>query len=330
MQCRKLSSIRMVASCSGADTKNGSSCSGICQYSCDVLLDSEWSPCQCWSLDTSLGVPVYISKLARALSRVVQHNDIDCHAEPSKPSCFHCKQAPSISIKAYVQRIAMHSKCSPVCFIMAWSYLKQISQNYPELAVTSCTVHRLLVTAVMLAAKLMDDKYYNNAYYAKIGGITTCELNHMELEMLHMLEYRMYVTGPQIKQLLQRLEVFQMPGRLNSVLCRRRSCHLPDSAAPQLLVGVHKPKAAKGYTVTQRSRQPTACGTETQSVVNRTTAPSVTHDSGVPSAALTAELSRSPSESCVVSANPLQLVSARHSVGCIVLPTSISVVEVSA
>ena len=36
---------------------------------------------------------------------------------------------------------------------------------------TSLTVHRLLITAVMLAAKLMDDKYYNNAYYAKIGGV---------------------------------------------------------------------------------------------------------------------------------------------------------------
>ena len=123
-----------------------------------------------------------------------------------------------------------------------------------------------------------------------------------------------------------------MPGRLNSVLCRRRSCHLPDIVAPQLLVGVHKPKAAKGHTVTQRSRQPTTCGTESQSGVNshRTTAPSVTHDAGVPSAALTVELSRSPSEGCVVSANSLQLVSTRHSVECVVLPTSISVVEVSA
>lgn len=205
-------------------------------------------------------------------------------------------------------------------------------QNHPELAVTSCTVHRLLLTAVMLAAKLMDDKYYNNAYYAKIGGITTLELNHMELEMLHMLEYRTYVTGPQIKQLLLRLEVFQLPGRLNSVLCRRRSCHLPDNVAPQLPVGVHKPKAAKGYTVTQRSRQPVTCGIESQSVVNshRTTAPCVTHDAAMPIAALTIEFGRSPSEGCVVSANPLQLVPTRHSAECIVLPTSVSFVEVTA
>lgn len=45
-----------------------------------------------------------------------------------KPSSFHCGQTPPISIRAYVQRIAKHSKCSPVCFIMAWSYMKRISQ----------------------------------------------------------------------------------------------------------------------------------------------------------------------------------------------------------
>ncbi|DBB05646.1 TPA: hypothetical protein ACH3X1_012263 [Trebouxia sp. C0004] len=100
---------------------------------------------------------------------------------------------------------------------MAWSYLKRISQNHAEPRVTSLTVHRLLITAVMLAAKLMDDKYYNNAYYAKIGGVAIGDLNCMELDMLRLLDYRVVVTGPQIQQLLLRLEVFQTPGRLNSV-----------------------------------------------------------------------------------------------------------------
>jgi hypothetical protein len=32
---------------------------------------------------------------------------------------------------------------------------------------TPLNVHRLLITGVLLAAKLMDDNYFNNAYYAK-------------------------------------------------------------------------------------------------------------------------------------------------------------------
>jgi len=202
--------------------------------------------------------------------------------------------------------------------------------------VTSLTVHRLLITAVMLAAKLMDDKYYNNAYYAKIGGVATGDLNCMELDMLRLLDYRIVVTGPQIQQLLIRLEVFQTPGRLNSVLCRKRSV---DFAAPQLPVGVHKPKTSKGCVVTQRARQPIMPSTKLQSKLDQNTVDqnSTTvclynsHDEPVPVASTVPRVSWSPSEGCsVISANSAQFLSTRHSKECIALPTPVSLVEISA
>ena len=125
------------------------------------------------------------------------------------------------------------------------------------MAVTSLTVHRLVITAVMLAAKLMDDKYYNNAFYAKIGGVTTSELNHMELEMLRMLDYRTFVSSNRLHELLGRLEVFQAPGRIISVLCRKRSSYAPNSnsAAPASPVGSHKSKLAKSNVTKQSAQQ---------------------------------------------------------------------------
>lgn len=128
------------------------------------------------------------------------------------------------------------------------------------MAVTSLTIHRLVITAVMLAAKLMDDKYYNNAFYAKIGGITTSELNHMELEMLRMLDYRTFVSSSRVHELLGRLEVFQAPGRIVSVLCRKRSSYsLGTSAAvPASPVESYKPKLAKSHIAKQPVQQPSA------------------------------------------------------------------------
>lgn len=317
----------MVVNCVAVDSAISSDCSGICQYSLNIY---ERSSCQCLSLDTSQEVPIYIFKLARALQRVVQHNDADTHTAFDKPSSFHCRQTPPISIRAYVQRIAKHSKCSPVCFIMAWSYLKRISQIHAELAVTSLTVHRLLITAIMLAAKLMDDKYYNNAYYAKIGGVATCDLNCMELDMLRLLDYRIVVTGPQIQQLLIRLEVFQTPGRLNSVLCRKRSV---DFAAPQPPVSVHKPKTSKGCVVTLQARLPIMPSTKLQSNHDQNLTGTLynSHDEPVPVASTVPRVSWPSSESCsVISANPAQFFSTRHSTECIALPTSVSLVEISA
>ncbi len=36
----------------------------------------------------------------------------------------------------------------------------------------------------MVAAKFFDDKYYNNAYYAKAGGVSSLEINDFERSFL--------------------------------------------------------------------------------------------------------------------------------------------------
>ena len=48
--------------------------------------------------------------------------------DTDKACCFRCGKVPPISVKAYILRIAQYSKCSPVCFMMAWSYLKRFTQ----------------------------------------------------------------------------------------------------------------------------------------------------------------------------------------------------------
>jgi hypothetical protein len=45
----------------------------------------------------------------------------------------------------------------------------------------------------MLAAKFYDDKYYNNQYYALIGGIKVKELNMLEINFLNSLDYWLFV-----------------------------------------------------------------------------------------------------------------------------------------
>ena len=46
----------------------------------------------------------------------------------------------------------------------------------------------------MVAAKFFDDIYYDNTYYAKVGGIPTTELNSLELEFLFMINFTLNVT----------------------------------------------------------------------------------------------------------------------------------------
>ncbi len=50
----------------------------------------------------------------------------DPHA--ARPSCFHGSKPPALGLEAYVSRICRHSKCSPVCLVMALVYVKRLNQ----------------------------------------------------------------------------------------------------------------------------------------------------------------------------------------------------------
>ena len=45
----------------------------------------------------------------------------------------------------------------------------------------------------MLAIKFHDDRYHDNLYYSKVGGIPQSELNCLEVELLGLLRYKLYV-----------------------------------------------------------------------------------------------------------------------------------------
>lgn len=45
----------------------------------------------------------------------------------------------------------------------------------------------------MTAAKFFDEKFSNNAYFAKVGGVSTIEMNSLEMEFLSMIQYQLHI-----------------------------------------------------------------------------------------------------------------------------------------
>jgi hypothetical protein len=82
---------------------------------------------------------------------------------------FHGLRAPPISIEAYLVRIAKYAKCSPACFAHSMVHMLKLAQQDPSFAPTRLNVHRLVLTGVLISAKFLDDRYFNNAFYAKVG-----------------------------------------------------------------------------------------------------------------------------------------------------------------
>jgi len=62
------------------------------------------------------------------------------------------------------------------------------------IVLSSLNVHRLLITSIMLAAKFLDDLFYNNAFYAKLGGVSAIEMNTLEIEFLKLINFSLFVS----------------------------------------------------------------------------------------------------------------------------------------
>ncbi|WJX85922.1 Cyclin-U4-1 [Trifolium repens] len=137
-------------------------------------------------------MPKLITFLSSFLEKVAELNDETQHKQ--KISVFHGVTRPSISIQSYLERIFKYANCSSSCIIVAYIYLDRFTQLQPSLPINSFNVHRLLITSVMVAAKFMDDVCYNNAYYAKVGGIPKTEMNVLELDFLFGVGFNLNVT----------------------------------------------------------------------------------------------------------------------------------------
>ncbi|CAI9091959.1 OLC1v1027083C1 [Oldenlandia corymbosa var. corymbosa] len=135
-----------------------------------------------------------ISLVSAILERVSETNDLNGRFGPQRISVFHGLIRPSISIQSYLDRIFTYANCSPSCLIVAYIYLDRFSEKQPFFPISSFNVHRLIITSVMVSAKFMDDLFYNNAFYAKVGGISTMEMNMLEMDFLFGLGFELNVT----------------------------------------------------------------------------------------------------------------------------------------
>ncbi|XP_051195438.1 cyclin-P4-1 [Lolium perenne] len=143
--------------------------------------------------------PKVVAVLAGLLERAATRGDAD---GSSSAAAFRSPggRKPEIGVRRYAERIYRYAGCSPACFVVAYAYLDRLAAPAPEegegevVAVDSYSVHRLLITSVMVATKFMDDIHYNNAYFARVGGVEVSEMNGLELEFLFALRFRLNVT----------------------------------------------------------------------------------------------------------------------------------------
>jgi hypothetical protein len=89
--------------------------------------------------------------------------------------------------------VAKYSGASPCCFAVGLIYLERMKKRDPGVCLTLTNFQRLFLVSVMTAAKYLDDFYYSNKHWAEVGGITTQEINKLELEFLFRMGFNLHM-----------------------------------------------------------------------------------------------------------------------------------------
>ncbi|GLT52507.1 hypothetical protein SLA2020_258450 [Shorea laevis] len=153
-----------------------------------------------YSYQSNSNTPLVISVLASLIERTMARNERivkNCSwalTKDARTRVFDCHETPDMTIQSYLERIFRYTRAGPSVYVVAYVYIDRFCQGNPGFRINARNVHRLLITTIMVASKYVEDMNYRNSYFARVGGLTTDELNKLELEFLFLMGFKMHVN----------------------------------------------------------------------------------------------------------------------------------------
>jgi PHO85 cyclin-1 len=177
------------------------------------------------ALDYFIQLPVsrdMVRYLAKATSQVIR-----CDSPPPvytmpptpPPSPPHADAFPIPSLEEYITAIVRGSHVQVSTLMTSLVYLARLQDRLPKVAKgMACTLHRIFLAALIIAAKNLNDSSPKNKHWARYTevpgypdfGFTTAEVNLMEKQMLCLLEWDLNIKT---NDLYTHLEPFLAPIR---------------------------------------------------------------------------------------------------------------------
>eukprot|EP01105_Mastigella_eilhardi_P027944 TRINITY_DN88_c0_g4_i2.p1 TRINITY_DN88_c0_g4~~TRINITY_DN88_c0_g4_i2.p1 ORF type:complete len:772 (-),score=175.69 TRINITY_DN88_c0_g4_i2:325-2640(-) len=137
---------------------------------------------------------------ATAAAAAAAVGDSATGAEQLLVTPFDSKRPPTITLHAYMGRIAQYSGCTNDTVIAALVLIDRVIVKNPNFLVTNRNIHRLLLTCIVVACKFYEDVFYTNKFYARVGGVPVEEMNNLEIALLSLLGFDLFIT-PEVYQL---------------------------------------------------------------------------------------------------------------------------------
>ncbi|KAJ3301626.1 hypothetical protein HDV03_000626 [Kappamyces sp. JEL0829] len=178
-----------------------------------------------------------ISLVVEMFERLIQHND-EIPPTLANTTRFHSRTPPGIGVKEYIERMNKYVIVEKSVLLMTLVFVDRMCTLYPTFTINSLTAHRFLIACVTATSKCVSDIYSTNAFFAKVGGISTQELNVIEIEFCKLLEWRLQCSAALLQEyyqnLIQTIPKFQREGGRDPTAAAALSPESPFRQNPYL------------------------------------------------------------------------------------------------
>lgn len=115
---------------------------------------------------------------------------------------FFSVTKPSVPHEVFIKRLVRRAKISKRGFVYALMYLEKLRTVDVKLTLSPYNIHRLLVTALVIAGKQVDD---NSWLENLLSIVSVSEMDRLESVILSMLEYNLHIDGKDYSRFVSKL-----------------------------------------------------------------------------------------------------------------------------
>jgi hypothetical protein len=135
---------------------------------------------------------IILSKIiGTVIEKSVKYHEVNKTKE-KKDTNFCSKEIPNISITNYILRLTKKINIEPSTLILGIIYFDKIC-NKGNIILSFLNVYRLILISLVLAIKFNEEYFETNEFYSKIGGLSNKSFNKLEIAVLKILNYKLYI-----------------------------------------------------------------------------------------------------------------------------------------
>lgn len=230
------------------------------------------------AIDQFIMLPVssfMVSYLADKAAGVIcceqRRSHMEKHLPPTPPSTPPQEEEsrsplqPSLPpLKAFIQGLVDRSHVQVPTLMSSLVYLSRLQQKLPPVAKgMRCTVHRIFLASLILAAKNLNDSSPKNKHWARYTsvkgyegfGFSVTEVNLMEKQLLFLLDWDLRITNddlfvhfePFLAPIRTRMELEELKrhhrAREHDVVQQQRACYSKQPLVSQSTTSLPTPRS---------------------------------------------------------------------------------------